>query len=98
MLHVFSLLGVKILSGIRLVGSLVATVIGDLFDGLESTLTEVTAFMINLFNGVVKIFWDSTSTEINKLTVIGWLSIVGLTFGLFWLGFKMIRRLIHLRG
>lgn len=73
--------------------------VNDLWEGLQLTVGKVIDFMVTLFNGVVKVFYNSEATTTNKLTVVGWLTLIGLGFAMFYAGLRFIRSLIsRMRG
>ena len=67
--------------------------ISDIFTTLGKVITGFTSTISSLFTGVTAIFWNGTS-----LTFVGGMSLLALGIGLFYMGFRFIRKLIKMRG
>lgn len=67
--------------------------ISEIFTTLGKVVTGFTSTISSLFTGVTAIFWNGTS-----LTFVGGMSLLALGIGLFYMGFKFIRKLIKMRG
>lgn len=67
--------------------------ISEIFTTLGKVITGFTSTISSLFTGVTAIFWNGTS-----LTFVGGMSLCALGVGLFYMGFRFIRRLIKMRG
>ena len=72
--------------------------IEDLWDGLTNVVQKVITFFGTLFTSIISLFWTSGSGDNAGLTMIGWLMLITLGVGLFWLAFRFIRGLISGMG
>lgn len=70
----------------------VATLPEALWGGLTDIMSQVVDFFVSLFEGVAKVFYNSTT---GTLTVVGWLLIIGIAVTLFGVGLRFITRLIN---
>lgn len=72
--------------------------VSEIFDTLGGIVSSFVTMLVELFNGVVDIFYtpgvDGASGE---LTIIGVLMLIGLGTGLVIWAFSYIRRLIRVR-
>lgn len=67
--------------------------ISEIFTTLGKVITGFTSTISSLFTGVTAIFWDGS-----KLTFVGGMSLLALGIGLFYMGFRFIRKLVKMRG
>ena len=67
--------------------------ISEIFTMLGKVITGFTSTISSLFTGVTAIFWDGS-----KLTFVGGMSLLALGIGLFYMGFRFIRKLVKMRG
>ena len=67
--------------------------LAQVFTMLQTCVTGFTDVMMSVFSNSVRVLWDGTN-----LTFIGALSLCGLAIGLFYFGFRFIRKLIKLKG
>ena len=67
--------------------------ISVIFTTLGKVITGFTSTISSLFTGVTAIFWNGTT-----LTFVGGMSLLALGIGLFYMGFRFIRKLIKMRG
>lgn len=73
--------------------------ISQLFDGAGTLLPEVVDLIITLFTKVIGVFYTAPTTSggTGSLTPVGWLTLVGACFGLFYFGFRWIRGLVRFK-
>lgn len=74
--------------------------IGQLWSGLGQVVSDVIDFFANLFESIVKIFYTAPtgSETTGSLTMLGWLLLISLGVGMFWLAFRLIRGLVGRMG
>lgn len=77
-----------------------ADFIGQLWTGLSEVVSDVITFFGNLFTNIVAIFYTEPSgTETSgSLTILGWLLLISIGVGMFWLAFRLIRGLVGRLG
>lgn len=74
--------------------------ISQLWSGLTEVVSDIVDFFANLFEVIVKIFYTEPSgTETTgSLTMLGWLLLISIGVGMFWLAFRLIRGLVGRLG
>lgn len=72
------------------------TFIQEIFEAMGSILTQFVAFIVDVFEGVISIFY--TSGEQGGITEMGYILFLGVVVGLFWFVLSWLRRLITLRN
>lgn len=71
--------------------------VSAIFESIGSTITAFAGILGNGFTAMLSIFYDSSSTT-PGLTPVGVLSLIGVGVALVYWAFRLVRRLIHLRG
>lgn len=67
---------------------------------ISEWISGFTSCFVNVFESLVPIFYNAPtgSGTTGSLTLIGHLSLAGLGIALVFFGFRLIMRLVHLRG
>lgn len=68
-------------------------IVQSIFDTIGSVITKFSEVIGNGFEGIIKIFYDSTS----GLTLVGQLALITLGVGVVYWAFRLIMRLVKLR-
>lgn len=71
--------------------------VAAIFQSIGDAITSFAGILGNGFTAMLQIFYDSNATN-PGLTPVGVLSLIGVGVGLVYWAFRLVRRLIHLRG
>jgi hypothetical protein len=68
--------------------------IAKIFDTILEVVTEYTVILQNLFEGLVDIFYDNTTTS---LTLLGTLALIAVGVGIVAWAFGLVKSLFRMR-
>lgn len=71
-------------------------IVGAIFEGLGTIISQFVTLIVSLFQSVTEIFYVSGAE--GGLTVIGSLMLIGVAVGLFWFGFRQLTNWLKMRG
>lgn len=72
------------------------TLIQKIFEAMGQILTQFVSFIVDVFEGVVSIFYVEGAD--GGITTMGYILFLGVVVGLFWFVLSWLRRLITLRN
>ena len=69
--------------------------VSDIFAVINDVITAFGSTLVSAFNAVTALFWTQPESGTGSFTLLGILTLVGVGAGLIFLGYRVIKGLMH---